>query len=250
MGEPIYLPREPRNRMQYLLPVLILSVVLVAGCTQYSGDKTLPDGSIQHPDGTIVKPDGTMVKPDGTMVAPDGTMVAPDGTMTKPDGTIVKPDGTMVLPNGTMIPPESGNTQGTDQDGQQEALEAFDSTGLEMVAKNYYRYDAAAFEQAKAKGYVVFLDFHANWCPICNAEKPHIIEAFNELSAKDVIGFEVHYNDGETKDFDTALAQQYQVPYQHTKILLSKNGAVVKKNLQSYGSAADVTSDIEAARAA
>ncbi len=217
--------------MQFtMMPIfLLLSVVLVAGCTngaQPTGGQTLPDGSVQKADGTVVKPDGTMIKPDGT---------------------IVKPDGTMVLPDGTMILPEPS---GPDNGGTDAQLDAFDNTGLEMIARNYYRFDPAAFQQAKDKGYAVFLDFHANWCPICNAEKPHILAAFNDLPYQDVIGFEVHYNDDKTQAFDTAAAQEYQVPYQHTKVLLGKDGTVVKKTLQGYGSAADVTADIDEARAA
>ncbi len=115
------------------------------------------------------------------------------------------------------------------------------------LANNYYRYDPAAFDEARDAGKVIFLDFHANWCPTCKAEKPEIVAAFNELNYDDIVGFEVHYNDDETQSFDTDITRQYQVAYQHTKVILDSNGDVVTKDLQAYKKQ-DVIDKIEAAR--
>jgi thiol-disulfide isomerase/thioredoxin len=213
-----------------ILPALLMVAALsVAGCVSgISGEKTLEDG-------TIVKADGTMIKPDGTMIAPDGTMTTPDGTMTKPDGTMVKPDGTMILPNGTIIPPEA-------------MMEKTETSGLTKFANNYYRYDPDAYQKALDDGKVIFLDFHADWCPICVAEKPSILAAFNELNADDVIGFQVHYNDGQTKSFDTDLIKQFQVAYQHTKIIIGKDGEIsTPKTLEQFNKER-VLSEINKAR--
>ena len=104
---------------------------------------------------------------------------------------------------------------------------------LQPLAKNYYRYDKAAYQQALSEGNVVFLDFHANWCPICNAEKPGILQAFNELDYPNAIGFQVHYNDDQTNDDDRAIAREFGITYQHTKVLI-KDGSVALKSLEQF----------------
>ncbi len=104
---------------------------------------------------------------------------------------------------------------------------------LQPLAKDYYRYDKVAYEQALSEGKVVFLDFYASWCPICNAEKPGILQAFNELDYPNVIGFQVHYNDGETNDDDRAIAREFGITYQHTKVLL-RDGNVALKSLEQF----------------
>ena len=118
---------------------------------------------------------------------------------------------------------------------------------LEKLAKNYYRYDPVAFQEALDAKKVIFLDFHANWCPICNSEHPAITEGFNEMTYDDVIGFQVHYNDDETKSFDRDLIGQYQVAYQHTKVIIGKDGKTLLKTLESF-SKEKMLQEIEKAR--
>ena len=105
-------------------------------------------------------------------------------------------------------------------------------TGLTVFANNYYRYDPNAYQQALSEGKVVFLFFRANWCPLCAAQRPKILAAFDELESDELIGFEVHYNDVVTKPFDTELAAVHQISYQDTKIVIDKTGSVVLKTLQ------------------
>ena len=135
--------------------------------------------------------------------------------------TMKKPiaEGGEMMKNGTL--------EGEVAAGENAAME------LKSLAKNYYRYDKAAYQQALSEGNVVFLDFHANWCPICNAEKPGILAAFNELDYTDVIGFQVHYNDDQTNDDDRAIAREFGITYQHTKVLV-KDGNVALKSLEQF----------------
>lgn len=213
-----------------LLPLLAVAVMVgVAGCTTTqtanSQDQVLDDGTVLKPDGTMVKPDGTMVKPDGTMILPDGSMVVPEGE------------------------------EGESMDGEH-MEEAMDGESMETptddlvkLADNYFRYDEAAFNQAREDGKVIFLDFHADWCPTCINEHPKIVSAFNTLDHDDVIGFQVHFRDGQTLPEDEAASHAYGVSYQHTKVFIDGNGAVTLKTLEVLESD-EIIAEIEKARAA
>lgn len=87
----------------------------------------------------------------------------------------------------------------------------------------YIPFTKQEYETAKAAGKLIILDFYADWCPICRAEAPEIIAAFSELKDARVVGFRVNFKDGDTDDTEKALAKEFNVPYQHTKIIL-KNG--------------------------
>ena len=98
----------------------------------------------------------------------------------------------------------------------------------------YYRFDKAHFENSLKEGKVIFLDFHADWCPICQKEKPEILAAFNELDNDDVVGYQVHYNDGQTTEDDKEMAKKYGITYQHTKVIIGKDGKVALKSLEVF----------------
>ena len=107
--------------------------------------------------------------------------------------------------------------------------------GLQLLAgtdSEYYRFDKAHYEKSIAEGKVVFLDFHANWCPICAREKPRILAAFNELNNPDVVGYQVHFNDRETTADDIEMAKKYGITNQYTKVIVDKNGNVALKTLE------------------
>lgn len=103
---------------------------------------------------------------------------------------------------------------------------------LKQLAKNFYEFDKESYEAALSEGKYVFLDFYANWCPICRAEEPEIKAAFNELSTGNVVGFRVNYNDGDTDDDERALAKKLGVAYQHTKIVVAPDEKVVSRTLR------------------
>lgn len=92
----------------------------------------------------------------------------------------------------------------------------------------------AQYDAAVASDKLVVLYFYANWCPICRAEFPLMQSAFAKLPAgSNVIGFRVNYNDSDTDEDEKALARQFGVAYQHTKVFL-KNGQVVLKSPEGW----------------
>ena len=95
----------------------------------------------------------------------------------------------------------------------------------------YIRYSKSDYEKALAEDKAVYLYFYANWCPICRAERPSILQAFNEMNAEDAIGFEVHYNDNEVTNDDKTITKGFGISYQHTTIILDKDGNEVFRSL-------------------
>ncbi|MBI2142785.1 redoxin domain-containing protein, partial [Candidatus Woesearchaeota archaeon] len=100
------------------------------------------------------------------------------------------------------------------------------------LAKNFYEFDKESYEAALSEGKYVFLDFYANWCPICKAEEPEIKAAFNELGVENVTGFRVNYNDDQTDSNEKALAKKFGITYQHTKIVVAPDEKVVSRTLR------------------
>jgi thiol-disulfide isomerase/thioredoxin len=92
----------------------------------------------------------------------------------------------------------------------------------------------ADYDKALVSGKPVLLYFYASWCPICKTEtRDALYPAFNELTSDGVVGFRVNYKDGDTDSDETALARQFGVTYQHTKVIL-KNSEQVLKSGESW----------------
>lgn len=92
----------------------------------------------------------------------------------------------------------------------------------------------ADYEAALQTDKLVVLYFYANWCPICKEEVADALyPAFNELTRDDVIGFRVNYNDNQTDDDEEALAREFGIAYQHSKVFV-KNGERVLKAPDSW----------------
>jgi thiol-disulfide isomerase/thioredoxin len=83
----------------------------------------------------------------------------------------------------------------------------------------------AAVESEK----LVLLYFYADWCSICKAEFPQMQAAFNKLTDPNIVGFRVNYKDSGTDADETALARQFGVAYQHTKVFV-EGGKLLSKH--------------------
>lgn len=111
--------------------------------------------------------------------------------------------------------------------------EGYDGELLAGKGSLYLAFNKTDYDKAVAEGKTVFLDFYADWCPICRAEAPEIKVGFDGLGRDDVVGFRVNYNDPDTDDFEKALAREFNIPYQHTKVIL-KNGKEVFRSGDSW----------------
>ena len=94
----------------------------------------------------------------------------------------------------------------------------------------------ADYDTALKTDKLIVLYFYANWCPICKAEFPVMQKVFSEMTADKVIGFRVSYNDSETDADEIALAKQFGVGYQHTKVFV-KNGQRILKSPEGWDEA-------------
>lgn len=109
------------------------------------------------------------------------------------------------------------------------------TTDTVLAGKNsqYLKFTTEEYEEAMQSGKVVFLDFYANWCPLCRNEETKLFEGFNELTTDQVIGFRVNYNDTDTDQAEKDLAKKYGVTYQTTKVIL-KNGKQLLKITEEW----------------
>lgn len=89
------------------------------------------------------------------------------------------------------------------------------------------------YESALNSDKTILLYFYANWCPICKREVQEMYSAFNELDNENIIAFRVNYKDSDTDSNEEALARQYGISYQHTKVIL-KNSQQIKKSPDSW----------------
>lgn len=139
-------------------------------------------------------------------------------------------------PNATVavstLPAEAGPVEPANQTKTNAPATSFSYIGAHLAGSTtpYLRYNEADYQTALKGNKTIYLYFRANWCPICNQDRPAILTIFNELRNPDVVGFEVHYNDEETTEADRSLSRQFGVTYQHTTIIL-QNGSVVYRSL-------------------
>ena len=116
-------------------------------------------------------------------------------------------------------------TQGTESEYSGEVLAGQEAKLLDFTKADY--------NKALASDKLIVLYFFANWCPICRAEFPLMQNAFDDLTTDAVIGFRVNYNDSATDANEKALASEFGVAYQHTKVFL-KNGVRILKAPDSW----------------
>ncbi len=148
------------------------------------------------------------------------------------------PDGSTVGRGGPKC--EFAACPSTDQTPQADSPTRYDDGGLDAGPIQFsgtvlagskaklIEFNKADYDKAVVSGNLVVLYFYANWCPICKAEFPKMQAAFNELSSDRVVAFRVNFKDNETSAEEEALARQFGVPYQHTKVFLKGGKQVLK----------------------
>lgn len=97
----------------------------------------------------------------------------------------------------------------------------------------YIEFNQADYDAALSKGYIILLNFYADWCPICKAEAPRLHAGFDQLTVDNVVAFRVNYKDDQTDENEKQLAKQFNIPYQHTKVIL-KNGREIMRDENAW----------------
>jgi thiol-disulfide isomerase/thioredoxin len=118
---------------------------------------------------------------------------------------------------------EEGDSSMTEKDSMlMEQGVSFQGSGQILAGSTTPLVDFSSedYQKALAEGRTIFLYFYANWCPICTAELPHMYAGFNAVDLPQVVGFRVNYNDNETDESEEALARQFGIAYQHTKVIV------------------------------
>ena len=123
-----------------------------------------------------------------------------------------------------------------EEEGMMQSAEGYSGNVLAGTSALLLDFKKADYEAAKNTDKLIVLYFYANWCPICKVEFPKLQAVFNDFTTDEVIGFRVNYNDNETDADEVALAREFGVAYQHTKVLL-RNGARILKAPDSWDKA-------------
>lgn len=85
----------------------------------------------------------------------------------------------------------------------------------------YVDYNPQAFQAALASGKTVYLEFHATWCPVCQAQDPVLKAGFKSLTDAKysrLAAFRVDY------DTYKDIERQYGVTSQHTHVIVNPAG--------------------------
>ena len=107
-------------------------------------------------------------------------------------------------------------------------LKGYSAKVLAGKSSPFLEFNQEDYEKARESGKIVFLDFYANWCPICRGEAPELESGFNSLTTDSVVGFRVNYNDSDTDEGEKKLAGEFDITYQHTKVILKNREVVLK----------------------
>jgi len=98
----------------------------------------------------------------------------------------------------------------------------------------FLAFNQSDYDKALGEGKTIFLDFYANWCPVCRGEEKDIEGGFDSLTNSNLVGFRVNYNDSETDENENKLADEFNVPNQYTKIIIKKGEEIYRSRGETW----------------
>ncbi len=199
---------------------MVIIAVVVIGAVGFAWYVPQPKSGEMMQDEAMMKKD-TMTEPDAMHT--EDTMMKQDAAMMNEEAASKsKVESMPIKQTAPAMAEDSG------------MMESYKGATLAGKSSPLLDFTKADYEKATASGKLVVLYFYANWCPLCKAEFPVMQEAFNGLSSEGVIGFRVNYNDNQTDADEVALAREFGVAYQHTKVFV-KSGKQILKSPESWG---------------
>ncbi|MBI3026768.1 thioredoxin family protein [Candidatus Woesearchaeota archaeon] len=205
-----------RNNFFAVLPIILILVAV--GCAKPA------EKSMIGKEGVSVKDESATKQPTEES-ANEAEPVANPESMEKED-----------LTERAVMPNEDATESSQAQNAEESATEAtFEQstvpsqqayTGKVLAGSEstkYLDFNKPDYQKALKEKKKILLYFYANWCPICKREQPDTFAAFSQVKDPDLIGFRVNYRDSDTDADEEALAKEFGVSYQHTKVIL-KNG--------------------------
>jgi len=224
----------------FLAILLILSVIALGCAKTTSTDSAEKNSMMDNEAGEMAEigfemKDGKMLMVDEkakTMSPMEKNAVLNDGTRVMTDGKVIRKDGTLFMLNegesiwmdGSFM--KAGEMMEDNDGGMMEA--SYLGKVLAGSATKYLDFNKADYDKAFNEKRKILLYFYASWCPTCRAEQPETFAAFKELNDSNLIGFRVNYRDGDDDADEKALAQQFGVSYQHTKVILKDGQRILK----------------------
>ncbi len=222
-------------KIKYFLVLMAIFSVAVFGCAKDT-TKDVEDKSMMEKEAGEMAEIGFEMK-NGKMVMIDEktkaeSMMEKDGILN--DGTKVMRDGKVIRENGTAFTLQEGESIWMDgtfmkagemmEDAEKESMIANDGYTGKILAgtesSKYIEFNKADYGKALRQNKKILLYFYADWCPTCRAEQPNTFAAFNEVNDPSLIGFRVNFRDSDTDADEEALAKEFGVSYQHTKVIL------------------------------
>lgn len=207
-----------------VIGVVIILALIAGGFYAMNNEDSSAPAMEEKGDAMMEKKDG-----DAMMKMEDGTVMSDEDhsmMMEKKDGdAMMKDDGEAM-----MKKEESGDAMKKDASFKGAVIAGSSAPLLEFNQRDY--------ETALAQGRVVALYFYASWCPLCKKEFENTKAAFNAYEGDNLVGFRVHFNDGEVTPEMEALAREFGVAYQHTKVFIKDGERILKSpetwNTQRY----------------
>ena len=222
------------KKTNYLLVLFAVFSIFIFGCKQATTTELMEkkEGMMGSEEGFEMMNGKMMIvnEKTKTQVSMEKDVVLNDGTKVMTNGQVIRTNGTTFmlkeLESIWMDGPFMKAGEMMENNEKESMMSSKGYTGKVLAGTEktkYLEFNKADYGKALKEKKKVLLYFYANWCPICKKEQPETFAAFNELKDPDLIGFRVNYRDSDTDADEEALAKEFGVSYQHTKIIL-KNG--------------------------